>query len=313
MVTEQVPSVSVLMPVYNAERYLAKAVESILRQTFTNFEFIIINDGSTDSSLEILKDYALQDRRIHLVSRENRGLVKTLNESISLVRAPLIARMDADDIAMPDRLKVQKEYLVSNPEVLCVGGGCRVIDGKGRFLINADIKSGFDVVEKLALQGITPITHPAALMRTEAVKAVGGYTELDWPAEDLALWIKLSELGKLDNIPDIVLEYRIHEGSISTKHHETQLQKMKEICEAACARRGVDYPFLASEGRATGEGLSRYNVTLKHGWWAFGSGEWRTALVYGLKVLHWYPFKEGGWRLMVCALVKRPQKNKCEL
>ncbi len=98
--------ISVVMPVYNAEKYIKQAVESILNQSFSDFEFIIINDGSTDGTLAILENYVKEDERIHLISRENKGLVATLNEGIDLAGSPLIARMDADDISLPHRFKI---------------------------------------------------------------------------------------------------------------------------------------------------------------------------------------------------------------
>src|ERR1700726_1508117 len=119
------PTISVLMPVYNAERYVAEAVESILSQTFADFEFIIIDDGSKDRSLAILEEYAARDPRIRLVSRPNTGIVKALNQGLALASGELVARMDADDIAMPERLAKQRDYLADHPE--CVMVGSRVL------------------------------------------------------------------------------------------------------------------------------------------------------------------------------------------
>lgn len=292
------------MPVYNAERYVGKAVESILSQSCTDFEFIIINDGSKDSTLDILTKYANQDARIQLVSRENRGLVKTLNEGVALAKAPLIARMDADDIALPDRFLLQKQFMLGNPEVLCVGGRVKVIDGKGRFLINTDPKIGHDAIERSALQGVSPITHPSVMLRKAALEKVGGYHESDYPAEDLALWLNLSAIGKIANIPEVILEYRIHDNSISTGEHDKQMQKTREICEAACRSRGVALDFQALEGRPTKSRLSKFNTYLRHGWWAFSSKQWDTAFIYALKALRWSPFNSDGWRLLFCSLLK---------
>ncbi len=299
------PEISVVMPVYNAERYVSKAVESILSQSFSDFEFIIINDGSVDSSLDILACYAKQDNRIKLVSRENRGLVKTLNEGIELAKAPLIARMDADDISLPGRFLLQKQYMSTHPDVLCVGGRVKVIDGKGRFLINTEPKIGYDAIERSALQGVSPITHPSAMLRKEALEKVGGYHEDDYPAEDLGLWLNLCSIGKIENIPDIILEYRIHDNSISTSQHASQMQKTQEICEAACHKRGVVMDFLALEGRPSKSRLSKFNTYLRHGWWAFSSKQWNTAFIYALKALRWAPFNSAGWRLLACSLIKR--------
>ncbi|NOU22813.1 MAG: glycosyltransferase [Methyloglobulus sp.] len=300
-------SISVLMPVYNAEPYIGKAVESILKQTFTDFEFIIINDGSTDRSLQILQHYAHQDDRIRLVSRENRGLVKTLNEGLDLADAPLIARMDADDIAVPERFALQKDFMDNNPDFVCVGGRVRVIDEKSRFLIIADTKLDHEEIELSALQGITPICHPTAMLRKDKLNIVGGYQQCDYPAEDLGLFLNLSELGRLGNLSNIVLEYRIHNHSISTTTNEFQMQKSREICEKHWKKRGREYPFLALEGRPGVSRASKFDITLKHGWWAFNSKQWKTAVIYGLKSIAINPFKQDGWRLFICGLIKWPK------
>jgi len=301
----KIPAISVLMPVYNAEKYIEAAVESILNQTFTEFEFIIINDGSSDGTLALLEGYAEQDKRIRLISRENKGLVATLNEGLKLAKTSLIARMDADDIALPDRLKIQKEYLDKHSDVVCIGARARVIDAKGRFLILTDTKIGHKEVLKAALQGRSPIIHPTAMMRKDVVKQAGGYLQSNYPAEDLALWLDLSELGKIDNLCDILLEYRMHDGSISTTEHAFQMEKTREICSRACEKRGVKLDFLAKTGRASKSRASQFGMTLKHGWWAHSNKQWQTSSAYALKVISINPFKEGGWRLLFCSFLRR--------
>lgn len=305
MIQSLTPAISVLMPVYNAEHYIAEAVESILKQTFTDFEFIIINDGSTDRSLEILQRYAEQDSRIRLISRENRGLVKTLNEGLTLAKAPLIARMDADDVAYPNRFAVQKDFLDKNPDCVCVGGKFGLIDEKGRFLISLDPKFGHDQIELSALQGDTPICHPTALIRKVSLEAVGNYHEDDYPAEDLALFLNLCELGTLDNVSEIILNYRLHTHSICSTTREFQIKKARRICEKHWEKRGKQYDFIAGIGHHGRSRQSRFEVTLKHGWWAFNSKQWKTAIAYGFNSILLNPFNENGWRLFICGLIKR--------
>lgn len=295
------PLISVVMPVYNAEKYLAKAVDSILQQSLSDFEFVIIDDGSTDHSTDLLKAYTQQDARIKLVSRENKGLVASLNEGIALAQAPIIARMDADDIAHPDRFLIQYQFLQQHSDCVCVGGRFRVIDEKSRFLIVADTKLGYEQVELSALQGITPICHPTAMLRKTALTAIGNYHEDDYPAEDLALFLNLAEIGKIDNVPDIILDYRIHEGSISSKRNELQMTKSKEICEKHWLKRGHAYEFKAKIGRSVND-ANTFTITLRHGWWAFKSQEWSTAASYGLKAITINPFNTEGWRLLLCSL-----------
>ena len=128
------PSVSVCMPVYNTERYVAEAVESILAQTLGDFEFVIIDDGSTDGSRAILEPYAKQDDRIRLISRPNTGIIGARNEALGLAKGELIAVMDSDDVALPERFEVQVAYLREHPEVVCLGSKVQCIDEAGRFL-----------------------------------------------------------------------------------------------------------------------------------------------------------------------------------
>ncbi len=297
--------ISVLMPVYNAEKYIAAAVNSILNQTFTNFEFIIINDGSTDNTSFILDEYARQDARIRLVSRENKGLVATLNEGIAIAKAPLIARMDADDIALPNRLEVQKEFMDNHPGAVCVGSKAHVIDNHGRYLIDTKPKLSHEDIVLSALQGVSPITHPTALIRAEAMAKVGGYKFENYPAEDLALWIDLSECGELANLDEPLIEYRIHDGSISTSSHEVQLAKTVEICQIACQKRNITFDMKTKAGRPAESSASKFDIVLRHGWWAHSSQQWHTSAIYALKAIRWMPFNDGGWRLLFCSFFRR--------
>ncbi len=237
------PTLAVLMPVYNAEPYIAQAVESIRAQSFEDFELILLDDGSTDGSLAELKRQASQDDRITLISRPNTGIVDALNEMIDHARSPLLARMDADDIAFPDRFKVQVDFLSKNPETVCIGGGIELIDSRDRHLLTPPPVQGDKQVQTEALCGRTPISHPAAMMRAETVKAVGGYQRDSYPAEDLDLFLRLGEIGNLDNVPDLVLRYRVHSGSISVRLSDKQINKMRLACERAWQRRGVEGQF----------------------------------------------------------------------
>lgn len=304
MTTTTSPAISVLMPVYNAERYITGAVESILNQTLTEFEFIIINDGSSDRSLEILQRFAQQDTRIRLINRENKGLVKTLNEGLTLAKAPLIARMDADDMAYPDRFILQKEFMGQNPNVVCLGGYFEIIDGAGRPLTLLRPPLDDETIQELALKGHSAIAHPVAMLRLSAVKQVGGYREAFKAAEDLDLWLRLGEIGQLANIPYPLLQYRFVSSSISGQNASLQKQSAKNACQEAWARRKVSYQFEGGDWRPTHEAKSRFNYLMKFGWWAFNYRQRGTAIIYGLKAIALLPWNLDGWRLLVCALIK---------
>ena len=240
------PRISVVLPVYNAGKYLCSAVQSVLDQRFTDFELMIVDDGSTDGSLAVLQRFAVADERIRLRARENRGLVATLNEMLADARGELIARMDADDFAFPDRFGLQVEYLNKHPDVVCIGGGVELIDGQDRRLVRPSPVCGNDAVQREALQGRIPICHPSAMYRTEAARRVGGYRQHTYPAEDLDLWLRLGEVGQLDNLAACVLRYRIHRDSISVQQSRRQMRQMRIVCENAWKRRNTQGEFHGS-------------------------------------------------------------------
>ncbi len=306
------PVISVLMPVYNADRYVAQAVESILRQTFTDFEFLIVDDGSRDRSLTILQHYAAKDCRIHLTSRPNTGYVVALNEMLAKATGKYIARMDADDIALPERFAKQVAFLEHNPEFVCVGGGYQVIDKRNRLLLHhLSMPEQDEENQRLSLMGHTTICHPCAMFRRAAIETVGYYEPDLMPTEDLDLWLRLGEVGKLANLNEPILQYRFHSGSVSERKQALQRQKAKECCERAWKRRGIEGTFTASAlWRPSDDRHSRHQFMLQYGWWAFNSGQRQTAMIYGLKAIQALPFKEEGWKLLICALLKSPKSRE---
>jgi glycosyltransferase involved in cell wall biosynthesis len=301
------PIISVVMAVHNAERYVAAAVESILAQTFDNFEFLITDDGSTDRSLKILETYAAKDPRIALTSCPNQGVPKTRNQMLHQARGEFIAVMDADDIALPERFARQVEFLRQAPEVVCVGGAHEIIDQQGRLLTRLALPQADAEIQDAALAGHGSICHPCAMIRRTAMLAVGGYNETLLSAHDLDLWLKLGEVGKLVNLEEVVLKYRIHTSSVSSKNYITQRQEARQACEAACQRRGVTREFEAADPWRPGKDrASQHRSMLQYGWWAFNSGQRQTAAIYGIKTIKALPLKAEGWKLLACALFRQP-------
>lgn len=302
------PTVSVIMAVKNGADYLSAAVESILAQSFSDFEFIIIDDGSDDGvTLPLLQKFAQRDARIRLVSRANRGLTPSLNEGLSLATGEFIARMDGDDLATPDRFKLQVEFLRANPDVVLLGGAYELIDGAGRRIRVWQPESDDATLQKYCLEGSTPICHPLAMMRAAAVKQVGGYDESFTVAQDLDLWLRLGEVGKMACLPQTLLQYRQHEGSVSEKKQKLQTQNMQRACEAAYKRRGVEgqYQCRAAAGwRPSGTRDSKLRFALQYGWWAFNAGNRDTARHYGLRAVSAIPWKIEAWKLLACAWLK---------
>lgn len=215
-------AISAVLPVYNGEAYVREAVESILAQTFTDFELIVINDGSTDGSGVILQELAARDPRIVLVERANGGLVSALNEGIERARAELIARMDADDVAMPERFALQHARMEAEPGLGLLGSFIRIMDKTGRIIRQGDYPVSTAETARFLERGC-PVAHPTVMMRREAVLKAGGYRKLFSHCEDYDLWLRISELGYgIANLPQPLLNYRMHGANVSAVHREVQ-------------------------------------------------------------------------------------------
>jgi glycosyltransferase involved in cell wall biosynthesis len=299
------PVISVILPVYNAERYVTQAIESILAQTFTDFELLITDDGSTDRSLPILQQYAAKDCRIQLTSSSNQGVSKTRNHMLHQAKGEFIAVMDADDIASPDRFARQIAFLREHPEVVCVGSAHAVIDHRGRFLSHLPLPQTDAEIQQAALAGHGSICHPCAMVRRTAMLAVGGYNEDLYSAHDLDLWLKLGEIGQLANLEASLLQYRIHTHSVSGRNYIAQRDEARQACEAAWQRRGIEGKFeAAAPWRPGKDRQSQHHFMMQYGWWAFNSGERQTAVIYGVKAIQALPTNLSGWKLLVSAIVK---------
>lgn len=225
------PKVTVLLPVYNAQRYLREAIESILGQTFTDFEFLIIDDGSTDDSKKIIEKYQKSDGRIRLVSRPNKGFVATLNEGLQEAKADKIVRMDADDISLPERLQKQYDYLQANPDCAVVGCQVRIMDENGA-AEGIDPRPLSDRNVKLFLGYGCALSGPTVAFRKDAISKIGGFQESGYPAEDYDCWVRLvssDTSAELANVPDVLYLYRENSQGISLTNKVAQVKKTIEI------------------------------------------------------------------------------------
>ena len=243
------PAVSVLMPVYNGSRFLPAALASVLGQTFGDFELIAIDDGSTDESSRILQELAAHDPRIRLVRQDNQGIVASLNRALSLARAPLVARMDADDISRPGRFAKQVAYLAHHPEIAVISGAMDMIDENDVYLrTDAFPTLPESVASELAYRSC--VSHPAAMARTAILRSVGGYRTNAQYAEDYDLWLRIAEIGKIANLPDVLLSYRLHTVKISTRHYiEQELAVLAVRGAARLRRRGEPDPLELPDAR----------------------------------------------------------------
>jgi glycosyltransferase involved in cell wall biosynthesis len=309
------PLVSVSISVFNAEQYLRPAIESILNQSFQDFELLLLDDGSVDQSLKILQEYTAKDSRIQVISRENRGVPKTRNELLAMAQGEFVAVMDADDIALPDRLARQVKFLQQHPEVVCVGGSYQLIDEAGRLVLARYAVPECDAeIQAQLLAGFGSIHHPCLLIRKAAMLQVGGYNETMVTGSDLDLLLRLGEVGQLVNLRDPVLQYRLHSQSITERNYTRPEEEVRAACERAWKRRGITGEFKALGGpfRPTNDRQSQTTFALLYGWWAFNSQQRGTAIHYGWRAVQLAPFDLKAWKLLACALLKPLPKSLTE-
>lgn len=210
------PKISVIMSVYNGEKFLKESVLSILNQTYADFEFIIINDGSTDLSLEILRGFEEKDKRIRLISRENKGLTPSLNEGIKLAQGEYIARMDSDDISMPERFEKQITFLEKNKDIALCGTWAINIDENGNEI--GEYKTPITNKEiKKNILFHNPFIHPSVMIRKEIVNNIGLYNEKIKYAQDYEYWLRMIKKNKVANLDDFLIKYRIAKKSMTRK------------------------------------------------------------------------------------------------
>lgn len=210
------------MPNYNGQRFIKLAIESILSQTYSNFEFLIIDDGSTDGSIEIIKSF--KDKRIKLVAHnENLGLTKRLNEGLSAIKTESVARMDTDDIAKPDRLLKQIEYMNAHPTTILLGCNYEKIDENGKKIWTSNFPIEHSQISKSIISK-NPFSHSCFFFRRKEIAEVGSYDQNFKYSQDYELALKITAKYKTHNLPDVLMEDRFSSNSITEKHKTEQIK-----------------------------------------------------------------------------------------
>jgi glycosyltransferase involved in cell wall biosynthesis len=206
--------ITVLMPVYNGEQHLAEAIDSILNQTYTDFEFLIINDGSTDKSVEIIRSY--KDARIRLINNEtNIGVAASLNKGLDLATGDYVARMDGDDISFPRRLEKQVAFMERNPDVGICGTWIKVTGDRVSTIMRYPIDSASI---RCTFLFYSALAHPSVIFRKSAFERYRlRYDDSYKGTEDYELWVRAAECFRLANLPEVLLNYRLHAGQASNK------------------------------------------------------------------------------------------------
>jgi len=277
--------VSVVMPVFNGSSFVDDAIQSIMSQTHCNFEVILIDDGSTDNSLELLKCWAEKDQRITVYEQENKGRSFTRNKGLKLAKSNLVAFMDSDDISLPMRLAKEYHFMIDNPEVVVVGGHVHIICMKGLYLAKSSHAMQHEEIEKALLfdEGFQ-LCQPAVMVRKSAVFEAGAYNEDLTVGEDTDLFLRMALIGKLANLSDVVLEYRHHlQNSTAQENIKSYLESIPRI-KQAWQDRDMQLPS-DFEHWSSLQVRSQKTDLLQWGWNALALGEKVIARYYARKLL----------------------------
>ena len=300
------PQVSVVMSAYNRARYLRECVESILNQSLIDFEFIIIDDGSTDNSWEILTKSAAQDQRIVLIqNQENIGIARSRNKGMARAQGEFIAVMDSDDVALANRFETQVEYLQKHPDCVAVGSDALVIDSDGWPIgVYQRGQFGHEVIEERLLSGRGGvIIHPSAMIRRSALEKIGGYNPELRHSVDFDMFIRLTGIGKLANIPQVLLKYREHCNRVTNnKTRDSHSKTIHAIVTRAWKERKLGSPpeHLCQKQSTTSPTEWRKRWAIK----AMNEGYYLTSFKYLSILLIKEPHSLKTWKLALKALAK---------
>ncbi len=246
--------------------YVAETIESILGQSYRMFEFLIIDDGSSDRTPDVLNKYALQDSRIRLLRHDNRGVGATLNRGLAEATGALVAQIGADDIALPGRLDKQVDFLAENPHHVLVGGYLRVIAADGRPLgLRKYPTSDGDLRRSMLLYN--PFGAPSVMFRRDDAIRAGGFTSRFWTCEDYDFILRLARFGKVANLPEPLTAYRLHEGAVKATQTHRQLRDTLDAKRAAYKEYGYSATIQARIVNLAQEVLARLPAGLAY--WLF--------------------------------------------
>jgi len=307
---KEIPKVSVLMSVYNGEKYLCEAIDSILNQNFKDFEFLIIDDCSTDGSADIIRSYT--DPRIRLIQNEkNIGLTRSLNKGLKLANAQYIARMDADDISLPNRFEKQVRFLQENPAHVAVGCWILWVDRDGDPIRQEYQVPSHEEIERIFLRGRGGLPHPASMFRKESALSVGGYRLEYEYAEDVDFFLRLGEQGRFANLQEVLLKYRQHLNSVCLRKYSLQMKNAKAAVRDAYSRRKMESSDLVFRFPPPRTKVQMYRYW---SYLAIKGGFFYTARKHARFAVSKAPWSLRSWRRLIISLIaalvsKRDEKN----
>jgi len=293
------PKVSVLVPVHNAAAYVEASLRSVLEQTWDDFELIVIDDGSSDGSADVIRRVIGDDPRCHFRERPNVGMARTLNEMLEMATGELIARLDADDQALADRLEKQVRFLDEHHECVLVGGGVINIDSDGDPLCIDLYPQNHEEIESRMLSGGGGIIHPTVMMRRQPLVGVGGYAT-DCPVvEDQDLWLRLALKGRLANLSEPLIRYRVHAGNMSFTGAEAAGRRLAEVLRRAHRDRGLPPPAI---GPWVGVKIvDQWDRRRQWAWSAIASGNQATARKHARRLIGERIWARSAWSLLAYA------------
>lgn len=239
-----VPRISVIMPAYNAEKYIKEAIDSVLLQTYRDFELIILNDCSKDSTERIIQSYE-DDRIVYLKNEVNMGVAATLNRGLATAKGEYIARMDSDDISLPERFERQVTYLDANPCVAVLGTNSETFDENG------PLYTGWSATDpaqmKVDLLFSCGLAHPSVMMRREVVCGLGGY-DLEFEGmEDYDLWCRVAESYEVTTLADILFRYRVHSGQVTKNPSQKYMERLRRLKLRQLGQLGISSNSIGAE------------------------------------------------------------------
>jgi len=291
------------MPAYNTARYLDAAIDSIRQQTFADFELLILDDESTDATLAIARRHAASDKRIRVETRRHQGYARLLNEGLRLARGEFIARMDADDLTRADRFERQVAHLTADPHCVALGTWALIVDADGspiqriRFpLSHAEIDGG-------NISGRYQMVHASLMMRSEALRALGGYRVEFEPAEDFDLLLRFAEKGRLANLPEYMYSYRAHPTQVTVQRYETQQRAMAAALSEAGRRRGL--PLRGEDAFVHRRPESAWQIHVVWARLALEHGFRGTARKHAVRGLLRRPWSRTAWQVLHAVLSGR--------
>jgi len=306
------PTVSVVMPVYNGARYLAETLDSILAQTYRDFELLVMDDGSTDQTPEILRKYAGLDSRLNVLSRPNRGIVKSRNELLKLCRGRYMACNDADDLSVPTRFEKQVEYMESHPECVLLGSRLIVTDPFGSPLHESLQKLTHEEIERelLGNGGGWALVQSSIMCRTDAARRIGGYRGAHPVfSEDHDFYVRLAHIGRVANLAEPLVWYRRHQASTTGTYY---LKKTREhavtrerVLREAHAQRGL--PFPEDWKFEPIKPVPPDQQARLWGWAALRHGNVTIARHHACEALRLSPLSWESWKLLLVAHRESPQ------